>query len=59
MVAVQTLAEMKAGKAPGHSYVPLEVFASSGEVGTRVMAEMCQSFLDGLRMPAEWALTIV
>ena len=32
---------------------------ASGEVRVKVMAVICQIVLDGLGMPAEWALSIV
>ena len=44
---LQALNEMT-GKAPGHSVVSLEVIAASGGVRLQVMAEICQTVLDGL-----------
>ena len=56
---LQALDEMKTGKAPGHSEVPLVLIAASGCVGIQVMAEICQKVIDAFGMPAEWALSIV
>ena len=49
---------MKTVKAPVPSEVSLELIAASGRVGIQIMAEICQKVLDGLGMPAEWALGI-
>ena len=49
---------IKTGKVPGFSEESLELIAASGVEGIQVMAEICQNDLDGLRMPAEWALGI-
>ena len=56
---LQALNEMKTGKAPGPSEVSLELIAASGGVEIQVMAEIYQKVLDGLGIPAEWALGIV
>ena len=40
---LQALNEMKTGRAPGPSDVPLELIAASGGVGIQVMAEICLS----------------
>ena len=53
---LQALNDMKTGKAPGPSEVLLEVVAASGGVRIKVMAEICQSILNGCGMPAEWTL---
>ena len=50
---LQTLNEMKTGKAPGPSEASLELIAASGGVGIQVMAEICQKALYGFGMPAE------
>ena len=50
---------MKTGKAAGVSEISLRFIAARGVVGIQVMAEICQKDLDGLRMPAEWALSMV
>ena len=56
---LQTLNEMKTGKAPGPTETSLELIAASGGVGIQVMAEICLKVLDGFGMPAEFALSIV
>ena len=40
---LQTLNEIKTGKAPGPSEVSLELIAASRGIGIQVMAEICQS----------------
>ena len=56
---VKALGKMKAGKAAGPSAVSVEMIAASGEIGVDVTVELCQSVLDGRRMPDEWALRVV
>ena len=56
---LQTLNEMKTGRAPEPSEVSLELITASRGVGIQVMVEICQKILDGFAMPAEWALSIV
>ena len=56
---LQTFNEIKTGKHPGPSEVSLELIAASGGLGIQVMTDVCQKFLDGFGMPAEWALRIV
>ena len=56
---VQALNKMKTWKAPGPSNVSLHLIVVNREVGIQVMVELCHGDLDGLRMPAEWALSIV
>ena len=58
-VVVQTLKEMRTGKAFGHSDVSLWLIAVGKELGIQLMVEICQRIYDGLGMPAEWNLTIV
>ena len=55
---VKALGKMKAGKAAAPSEVSVEMIAASGEIGV-VVVELCQSVLDGRRMPDEWALRVV
>ena len=56
---LQALNDIKTGKAPGPSEVPLKMNAASGEVGIQVISVICQKVLDGLGMPTELALSIV
>ena len=51
---LQTLNEIKTGKAPGPSEVSLELIAASGNVGIQVMAEICQKVLDGFGMGSKY-----
>ena len=55
---LQALNEMKTGKAPGPSDVPLELISAIGGVGSQVMDETCQRVQDGFGLPVEWALSI-
>ena len=45
--------KMKSGKATGPSEVSAEMIVASGEVGMKVMMELCQRVLDGKEMPDE------
>ena len=56
---VTAMREMKTGKAVGPSEVSTEMIAASGEVGIRVMIELCQRLLDGKGMPEEWKTSVV
>ena len=50
---------MKTGKEPGPLEISLELIAASGVVGIQVMAEICQTVLDGFGMSVEYAVGIV
>ena len=41
----------KSGKATGPSKVSVEMIVASGEIGVKVMMELCQRVLDGRGMP--------
>ena len=56
---VKALEEMKVGKAAGPSEVCLEMLIASGDLGIKVMVELCQRVLDGNGMPPEWATSVV
>ena len=56
---VKAMLEMQAGKAVGPSEVSTEMIAASGDVGIRVMMELCQRLLDGKGMPEEWKISVV
>ena len=47
---LQTLSEMRTGKAPGPSDVSLELIAASRGVGIQVMANICWRVLEGFGM---------
>ena len=48
---VKTMQHMKSGKATGPSKVSAEMIVVSGEIGVKVMMELCQHVLDGRGMP--------
>ena len=50
---VEAIQSMKSGKATGTSEVSVEMIAASGEIGVKVMMELCQCVLDGRGMPDE------
>ena len=47
------------GKKPVHSDVSLELIATSGQEGIKLIAELRQRILHGFGMPAGWVLCIV
>ena len=58
-VSREEVGKMESGKAAGPSKVSVEMLAASGEIGIDLMVELCQSMLDGRRIPDEWALSVV
>ena len=50
---VEKIQSMKSGKATGPSEVSVEMIVASGEIGVKVMMELCQRVMDGRRMPDE------
>ena len=50
---------MKSGKATGTSGVSVEMIVASGEIGVKVMMELCQRVLDGRGMPDEWKTNVI
>ena len=50
---VEAIQSMKSGKATGTSEVSVEMIVASGEIGVKVMMELCQRVLDGRGMPDE------
>ena len=50
---VKAIQSMKSGKATGTSGVSVEMIVASGEIGVKVMMELCQRVLDGRGMPDE------
>ena len=56
---VEAMQSMKSGKATGTSEVSVEVIVASGEIGVKVMMELCQRVLDGRGMPYEWKTSVV
>ena len=56
---INAIKTMKTGKAAGPSEVNFEMIAASGEVGEKVMRELCQRVLDGKGMPDDWKTSMV
>ena len=50
---------MKSEKATGTSEVSVEMIVASGEIGVKVMMELCQRVLDGRGMPDEWKTSVI
>ena len=50
---------MKSEKATGPSEVSVEMIVASGEIGVKVMMELCQRVLDGRGMPDEWKTSVI
>ena len=50
---VEAIQSMKSGKATGTSEVGVEMIVASGEIGVKVMMELCQRVLDSRGMPDE------
>ena len=50
---VEAIQSMKSGKATRTSGVSVEMIVASGEIGVKVMMELCQQVLDGREMPDE------
>ena len=48
---VKAMQKMKSGKATGPSEVSVEMIVASGEIGVKMMMELCQRVLDGGGMP--------
>ena len=56
---VEAIQSMKSGKATGTSEVSVEMIVASGEIGVKVMMELCQHVLDGRGMPDEWKTSVI
>ena len=56
---VEAMQKMKSGKATGPSEVSVEMIVVSGEIGVKVMMELCQRVLDGRGMPYEWKTSVI
>ena len=56
---VEAIQSMKSGKATGPSEVSVEMIVASGEIGVKVMVELCQRLLDGKGMPDEWKTSVI
>ena len=49
----------ESGKATGPSEVSVEMIVASGEIGVKVMMELCQRVMDGRGMPDEWKTSVI
>ena len=56
---VEAMRRMKSGKATGPSEVSVEMIIASGEIGIKVMMNLCQCVLDGKGMPNEWKSSVI
>ena len=56
---VEAIQSMKSGKATGPSGVSVEMIVASGEIGAKVMMELCQCVLNGRGMPDEWKTSVI
>ena len=56
---VEAIQSMKSGKATGTSGVSVEMIVASGEIGVKVMMELCQCVLDGREMPDDWKTSVI
>ena len=55
---MEVLKYLKIGKAPGPTEVYAEMILASGDVGIRVLMELCHRILDGKGMPEGWATSV-
>ena len=51
--------KMKSGKADEPSEISVEMIVASGEIGVKVMMDLCQRVLDGRGMPDEWKTSVI
>ena len=56
---VEGMQKMKSGKATGPSEVSVEMIIASGEIGVKVLMELCQRVLNGRGMPDEWKASVI
>ena len=56
---VEAMQKMKSGKATGPSQVSAEMIVASGEIGLKVMMELCQRVLDRRGMLDEWKTSVI
>ena len=50
---------MKSGKANGPSEARVEMIVASGEIGVKVMMDLCQHVLDDRGMSNEWKTSVI
>ena len=56
---VEAIQMVKSGKATGPSEVSVEMIVASGEIGVKVMMELCHRVLDERGMPDEWKTSVI
>ena len=56
---VEAIQSTKSGKATGPSEVSVEMIVAGGEIGVKVIMELCQRVLDGRGMPDEWKTSVI
>ena len=56
---VEAMQKMKSRKATGPSEVNVEVIVASGEIGVKVMMELCERALDGKGTLDEWKSSVI
>ena len=56
---VEAVQRMKSGRETGPCEVSVEIIAASGEIGVKVMMELCQRVLNGRGMPDEWKSSVI
>ena len=56
---VEAMQTMKLGKATGPSEVSVEMIVASGEIGVKLMMELCRRVWDSRGMPDEWKTSVI
>ena len=56
---VEAMQTMKSGKATGPSELSVNIIFASGEIGMKVMMELCQRVFDGRGMSDEWKTSVI
>ena len=56
---VEAMQKTKSGKANGPSDVSVDMIIASGEIGVKLMMELCQCVLDGREMPDEKKTSVI
>ena len=56
---VEAMQGMKSGKETKPSEVSVKTIVASGEIGLKVMMELCQLVLFGRGMPDEWKTNVI
>ena len=56
---VEAMLKIKSAKATGPSEVSVEMTVASGEIGVKVMIELCQHVLDGRGKPDECKTRVI